>query len=204
MAVNPPGNYRLGSVAQPLSEQEVHLAEDGEVLVRGSTLQKIEIPDRTPFTSDGFYATGDLGRFDEDGYLYLLGRQWEITKTSNGRQVALPALETHFRDAPGIDQFVVFGHGRPHLVALISLVPGCSRDPARLAVLIEKCNALLPRHERLSGGHLLDKALTPLKGELTLNLKMRRSEIEKKYGASSDSLYKKLVETGREDKVIVQ
>lgn len=204
IAVNPPDNYRLGSVGRPLPDQEVRLASDGEVLVRGSTLHQIEIPDRTPLTSEGFYATGDLGRFDEDGYLYLVGRRSEIIKTSNGRKIALPQLEAHFRDAPGIDQVVIFGHGRPHLVALVSLAPGVPHAPDFLSALIAQRNAFLPRHERLSAVHVLSKDLSPLTGELTPNLKLRRAEIEKRHRASIEILYTDLAREPREEKILVR
>ncbi|MBK8872202.1 MAG: AMP-binding protein [Elusimicrobia bacterium] len=123
VAVNPPGRYRIGSVGKPLPGQEVRLAEDGEVLVRGPFLHKSETGDTPKLTPDGWWPTGDLGRMDKEGYIYLTGRRSEIIKTSNGRRIALPALEAHFRDASGIDQIVIVGHGRPRLVAVIGLVP---------------------------------------------------------------------------------
>jgi long-chain acyl-CoA synthetase len=161
----------------------------------------LEVQSLTP---DGFFPTGDLGRFDEAGYLYLVGRRAEIIKTANGRKVALPALEAHFASAPGVDRVVIFGHGRPCLVALVSFVPGESPDSNQLANLIEERNALLPRHERLAGVLVLAKALSPAAGELTANLKLRRGEIEKKHETAIEELFRELSLKRKEGAVLVR
>ncbi|MBK8574425.1 MAG: AMP-binding protein [Elusimicrobia bacterium] len=204
VAVNPPGNYRIGSVGKPFPGQEVHLAEDGEVLVRGPFLHKSETWAPPPLTPAGWWPTGDLGRFDEEGYLYLIGRRSEVIKTSHGRRIALPALEAHFRDTPGIDQVVIVGHGRPRLVAVMGLVPGTSRDGDRLAKLIIEKNAVLPHHERLAAVLILAKGFSPLVGELTPNLKIRRIQVEKRHSVALDSFYADLAESSPTDKVIVR
>lgn len=202
--MNPPGNFQTGSVGKPLPGQEVRLSEDGEVLVRSSTLHAVDGLEVQSLTPDGFFPTGDLGRFDEAGYLYLVGRRAEIIKTANGRKVALPALEAHFASAPGVDRVVIFGHGRPCLVALVSFVPGESPDSNQLANLIEERNALLPRHERLAGVLVLAKALSPAAGELTANLKLRRGEIEKKHETAIEELFRELSLKRKEGAVLVR
>jgi long-chain acyl-CoA synthetase len=204
VAVNPPGDYRIGTVGKPLPGQEVHLAEDGEVLVRGPFLHKSETWDTPKLTPDGWWPTGDLGWLDKEGYLYLTGRRSEIIKTSNGRRIALPALEAHFRGIPGIDQIVIVGHGRPRLVAVIGLVPDAPRDADRLAKLIEVKNAPLPPHERLAAVLVFAKGFSPLVGELTPNLKIRRMEVEKRHTEALEAFYADLAQAGQENKVIVR
>jgi long-chain acyl-CoA synthetase len=189
VAVNSPQNCRPGSVGKPLPGQEVRLAPDGEVLVRGPDLHWVEFPDPNRLTPEGFWATGDLGQFDDEGYLHLVGRRSEVIKTSNGRKIALPQLEAHFRDAPGIDQIVIFGHGRPHVVALVEPLSGAPIDSQGWSALLAKQNELLLPYERLAGALILAKKLSPLTGELTPNLKLRRKEIERKHFQSLEALF---------------
>lgn len=188
VAVNRPGYYRPGSVGKPLPGQEVRIAPDGEVLVRGPDLHSAEFPDPHRLTPEGFWATGDLGKFDEDGYLYLVGRRSEVIKTSNGRKIDLPRLEAHFREADEIDHVVIFGHGRAHLVALIEPA-GVPLGRAEWAARLKERNDLLLPHERLAGVLILANKMTPQSGELTPNLKLRRAEIERKHAPLLDALF---------------
>ncbi|WP_162846156.1 AMP-dependent synthetase/ligase [Seongchinamella sediminis] len=205
VTANGPGDYRLGSVGKPMRLNDVLIAEDGEVLVRGegvfSGYYAENDPDRG-FNSDGFFASGDYGHFDEEGYLFLQGRKNEIIKTSTGRRIALNRIEARLKQVPLIDQVVVIGYARKFLVAVLSL------DSDRLAAMkstgigdkdhqsqgidaatltavlakeIPRACADLAQYEQIAGCIIPSETFTVEGGELTPNLKIRRPAIEAKY-----------------------
>ena len=197
VAANTPDAYRLGSVGRPFSTNSVRVAADGEIVVKGPAMFRGYLGEPLSadvMTPDGYYRTGDLGRFDEDGFLYLTGRSSEIIKTSGGRRVAPAAVEGVYRRAASIDQVVVLGDNRPFLVALIvpSAVSSLSGD--RTAVdLIERdlhtlASSLAP-HEQIRAFALLAAPLSVASGELTTNLKPRRAAIEARYAQEIGRMY---------------
>jgi long-chain acyl-CoA synthetase len=213
VAANRPNAYRFGSVGRPLSPNVVRLAEDGEVLVKGATRFKRYVEDdasvdRSP---SGFYPTGDYGRLDEDGFLYLTGRKGEMIKTSNGRQVAPALVESVYRRSRYFDQIVVLGHNRPHLAALIALnqeavrtalnEAGSDSNSAGFASAtspavrnlvsgeLARLGAAVPRHEQVRAFAILPSPLTVEQGELTTTLKPRRAAIEARHAALIETLY---------------
>ena len=123
----PDGNqFRFGSVGKPQPGVEVKIADDGEVLIKGpnifqgyykneeATAQALE---------DGWLHTGDLGRLDEDGFLYITGRKKDIIITAGGKNITPANLENGLKQNRWISQAVVIGDRRPYLVALITLDP---------------------------------------------------------------------------------
>ncbi|MFJ5881816.1 AMP-dependent synthetase/ligase [Kitasatospora cineracea] len=122
--VNPPLRPRPGTVGQPVPGSAVRIAEDGEVLLSGGQLfdgyYELGAPrPRRPH----WFATGDLGRLDEDGYLTITGRKKEILVTSGGKNVSPGPLEDRLRGHPLIGQALVVGNGRPYVGALLTLDP---------------------------------------------------------------------------------
>jgi len=208
IATNLPGDRRLGSVGKPFSANEIRLAEDGEVLVRGPALfsgyfRDEQIP--LCFTDEGYYKTGDLGRFDEDGFLFLEGRKSELIKTSTGRRIAPARIEAVYGESPYLDRVVVCGNGRKHLVALVNLNIGaiaeilgtelaCTADSApkvRELILKEfewRGEKLAP-YERVKAFAILPEPLSVAEGELTPTLKLRRKQIENRHAMRIDRLY---------------
>ena len=122
---NPPGRIRIGSVGLPLPGVEVRIARDGEILVRGDTVCQgyFEDPQRTSELIDDqrWMHSGDLGRFDADGYLYVTGRKKDLIITSSGKNIAPQALEAKLQAEPLLAQAVVIGDGRSYLTALLGL-----------------------------------------------------------------------------------
>ncbi len=217
IAANRPDTYRFGSVGQVFKANEVKLAEDGEILVRGPGVfagywaaGECSVP---PLTADGFFRTGDLGRFDADRFLWIVGRKGEIFKTSNGRRIAPSKLEAAYKRIPYVDQVVVTGHGRPYPAALLTVnMPllisamraareGLRRRQAqtgevssremteRIATDIEAIGSELAPYERIKRFELLAQPLTLEGGELTPSLKLRREVIERKYRDLIDKIY---------------
>jgi long-chain acyl-CoA synthetase len=208
VASNLPWNLRAGSVGKPFPTNEVRIAEDGEVLVRGPGLFSGYYRDEGSsecFTPDGFYKTGDLGRFDDDGFLFLEGRKAEIIKTATGRRIAPARIEAVYGESPYLDQVVVFGHGRKALVALITLKKNAlagtlGLEPAAVSAAspavrervrreLESRDERLAPYERVREFAILDQPLSVAAGELTPTLKLRRREIGTRYAALLEALY---------------
>ncbi len=221
IAANRLEDYRLGSVGKPLALNEVKIAEDGELLVKGPGLFSgyygSEHP-REGFTPDGFYPTGDFGYFDEGGYLYLRGRKSEIIKTSTGRRLSLVGVESALRQIPFVDHVAVIGSGRKALIAILTLDQerlgdletgaqgsgqGLSpqlRERLTKEILLKEQN--LAPYERISGCILYREPFTVSGGELTPNLKLRRAVIETKHTEEINRLYKELDRIGKPESAI--
>jgi long-chain acyl-CoA synthetase len=194
--LNRPDDYRLGSVGKPLSDNEIRLADDGEVLVRGEGVftgyWKSE--GEGPLRDDGFLATGDLGAWDEDGFLYLTGRKSEVFKTSNGKKVAPAGIEPHLTRVPGVENALVLGAGRKCPVAILTAPSLAGKewnaDDLRSfhKSLTENLRMVDPA-QRPAGVSVAFTSFTVENGELTSNLKLRRREIERRRTAEIDRLY---------------
>lgn len=213
LSTNRPDDFRLGSVGKPLKYNEIRIADDGELLVKGAGVFKGYIEttgDEDGFTSEGFFKTSDFGHFDEQGYLYLTGRKSEVIKTSTGRRISLVRVESALRQSPALDQVVAFGRGRKLLIAVATLDGGWlqkmlkehaaettgseptavpSAVKARVAQEIETAGRSLAGYERIRGCVLLAEPFSVLRGELTPNLKLRRAAIEALYREPLEKLY---------------
>jgi long-chain acyl-CoA synthetase len=215
IAANRPEAWRFGSVGKVFRRNEVRLAEDGEILVRGPGLFDGYVGNETAniFTTDRFYRTGDLGRFDADGFLFVSGRKSEVFKMSTGRRIAPGKIEAVYRKIPYVEQIVVVGQGRqypaallsvnPQLLALalegggVSLAGGASATnlaslPAvksKIKADIEAAGAELGSYEKIRRFDLLPLPLTLDGGELTPSLKLKRDVIECKYRDMIERLY---------------
>ena len=125
--VNTPDHVRIGTVGRPLPGTTIRIAGDGEVLIRGPQVMVgyWHNPEATTsaLTADGWFRSGDLGEFDEDGYLSITGRKKEIIVTAGGKNVAPAVLEDRLRGHWLISQAMVVGDARPYIAALITLDP---------------------------------------------------------------------------------
>ncbi|MFJ6019023.1 AMP-dependent synthetase/ligase [Nocardiopsis alba] len=212
MNVPSPGGFRLGSVGRPLPGIELRTGEDGEVFLRGDSLFEGYLrEDGTidPAVDDeGWFATGDVGRVDEDGFLWITDRKKELIVTSGGKNVSPALVENALKEHPLIGQAFVHGDGRPYPVALLVLDPevtpvwAVSRgvdpgpDPAghpeivaEVERAVEAANARLSRPERVKRHRLLAGEWGPGSGELTPSLKIRRRVVAERYAGEIDALY---------------
>ncbi|MEU7064746.1 AMP-dependent synthetase/ligase [Streptomyces sp. NPDC046161] len=212
--VNSPDGFRLGSVGRPIDGVELKIAEDGEILARGETVFGGYLrPDGSverASDADGWFPTGDIGRLDDDGFLWLTDRKKELIITSNGKNVSPALVENTVKEHPLIGQALVHGDGHSYLVALLVLDPEVApawaaargitaASPAALAehpqVLeevaraVEAANARLNRTERIKRYRLLSEEWGPESGELTPSLKLRRRAVREKYAALIEGLY---------------
>ena len=215
--VNHPDDYKMGTVGPALPgrrgqdrrERRGHAAR-----ARTSWPATTTSPRRPPrrSTSDGWLHTGDKGSLDADGFLTITGRIKDLFKTSGGKYVAPPAIESKFKAiCPYVSQFMVFGSERNFVVALVTLDPDAmagwaeengmagdvvhrrrrSRTPVHEMVgdYVEELNAKLNRWETIKKWEILDHDLTIESGELTPSMKVKRNVVEGNNKSLIDSFY---------------
>jgi long-subunit acyl-CoA synthetase (AMP-forming) len=202
--LNPPGRVRVGTVGPPIPNTEVKLAEDGEVMVRGPQVMKgyRNLPEKTAeaLTGDGWLLTGDIGEFDEQGYLRIVDRKKELIINAAGKNMSPANIEAKLKAASTlIAQAVAIGDNRPYNVALIALDPeslaargATAEDPAiaeEIAQAVEAANARLSRVEQIKRYEVLSGEWLPGGEELTPTMKLKRRPIERKYEAEIEALY---------------
>ena len=213
ITLNGPGAVRIGSVGRVVGGQEVRIADDGEILVRGSNVMKgyyhMERETAEAFDGDWFH-TGDVGEFDADGFLKITDRKKDLIITSSGKNVAPQAIENRLKLIPYFENAVVIGDGRtfvsalivPNIEALAAYARGHKIEFRNSAELITKPEIYdlamceidrrtqdLSPFEKVRRIAFLEKEFSIDGGELTPTLKVRRSMIEKKYKSVIDQLY---------------
>jgi long-chain acyl-CoA synthetase len=213
IAVNTPNAHRVGSVGRPLGNVEVHIAADGEILVRGPsvfhTYWNKPQETRDAFVDDWF-KTGDIGRIDEDRFLYVTDRKKDLLKTSGGKFIAPQPIESSFKHYPWIAEAVVVGDKRkfpavliiPNFTALetyarmeglaFSSRPELIAIPevqARYADIVQSVNSDLAQFERLKKFRLVAEELSPANGTLTASMKIRRRAIEEHFKREIEEMY---------------
>ena len=190
IAFNRPGARKRGTVGRPVASNDIRLGEDGEVLVRGPGLSGGDwsaIDWRPGSSFEGYWPTGDLGSFDEEGYLRLTGRKADAFKTGLGRWVMPADVEAALRAIAQVDHVVVVGVGRPGVAAVVVLSAPIA--DAALISAIEQSSLALPVYQRPLGVIVTSRSFTIEDGELTTNLKLRRKAIETSFQGAIDRLY---------------
>jgi long-chain acyl-CoA synthetase len=215
IAVNTPVDHRVGSVGKPLSNIEVRIAEDGEILVRGPSVfrgywNKPE-ETRTAFV-DGWFKTGDIGRIDEDGFLYVTDRKKDLLKTSGGKFIAPQPIEIALKHNPLVAEAVVIGDKRnfpavlifPNFVALEDRMRQrnlafSSRQELlqlppvreRYAEIVSEVNSDLAQFEKLKEFRLIAEEPSHSNGTMTASLKLKRRAIEDHFRQQIEEIYSK-------------
>jgi len=211
----PREKIRFGTVGAPLPGMEIALADDGEVLVRGGIVMAgyRNQPDKTAETidGDGWLHTGDIGAFDENGYLKMVDRKKELIINAAGKNMSPANIEQHLKSgSPLIGQAIAIGDSRPYNVALIVLDPDASAafaqrhglpDPSAQAMSrepavreevergVEQANSHLSRVEQIKRFTILPTDWAPAGDELTPTMKLKRRPIAEKYAAEIAALY---------------
>ncbi|MGW0667937.1 AMP-dependent synthetase/ligase [Streptomyces sp. NPDC002746] len=214
--VTPPLRPRLGTVGWPLPGTAVRIAPDGEVLLSGGQVFQgywdAARGEAVPALDGGWFATGDLGALDEDGYLTITGRKKDILITSGGKNVTPAPLEDWLRAHPLVSQCMVVGDNRSFITALITLEPdGLSHwrrmrkkegVPVRelihdeelhttLQRAVDEANRLVSRAESIRKFTVLPVDFTEERGHLTPSLKLKRDAITRDFAAEIEELYRK-------------
>jgi long-subunit acyl-CoA synthetase (AMP-forming) len=188
VAVNTTTHNKPGSVGRPLPHVELRFGCDGEIFVKG-TLFKNYLG-TTPATKNGFFATGDIGYLDTDGYLFITGRKKNMFITSFGRNVAPEWVENELALQPSIAQAVVFGEGRPWSTAVI--VPrsaAVGHSEPELDYAIHTVNEQLPDYARIGAWITADEPFSLANDQFTATGRPRRQAIWARYASRIDAIY---------------
>ena len=206
--------YKFGSVGKPMPGVDVKIAADGEILGRGGNIakgyfKKAEAT-REVFLEDGWFATGDIGRFDEDGFLFITDRKKDLIVTAGGMNIAPQNIENLLKGDPFISQVMVHGDRRPYPVALITLNPEelakfareqgiMAGDPSVLARhpkvvervqrTVDQKNSELQSYAKIKKFVILPEDFTVENGALTPTLKVKRKLISERHRPTLDALY---------------
>ncbi|HXW62281.1 MAG TPA: long-chain fatty acid--CoA ligase [Candidatus Acidoferrales bacterium] len=211
---NSPKANKVGTVGRPISGVELRIAEDGEILVKGSCVMQgyYRKPDQTRqvLTPDGWLSTGDMGFLDQDGYLTVTDRKKELIKTAGGKFVAPAPIENRLRTSPYILNAILVGERRKFVSALIvpdfRAIEVAARKAERelstpsqivsdpwvrdlLTGEIERLTRSLAQYEKPKRFALLEQDFSYQNGELTYTLKMKRRVIEQRYQDVIERLY---------------
>src|SRR5918996_633622 len=198
---NPPDRIKIGTVGPVSPGVEIKLADDGEVLIRGPVVTGgyRNQPEKTreALDDEGWLHTGDVGEFDEDGYLRIVDRKKELIINSGGKNMSPANIEAKVKaSSPLIGQAIAIGDARPYNVALITLDPDVAPaypDPAAAQAEVERgvaaANEQLARVEQIKKFKVLPVEWQPGGEELTPTMKLKRKPIHEKYAAEIDELY---------------
>lgn len=190
IALNRPGSCRSGSVGRPLPAHEVRVSEEGEVEVRGPGVMTGYVgEERRPIRPDGFLCTGDLGRFDEDGFLCLLGRKDNVFKTSTGRKISPEAIEARLKEVFPERDLVACGAGKPFPIVVVFGAPPAEESIRSLLSRLSAAQENVASFETVRALIWINSTLSVEAGELTPNLKFKRSVISKNYAPILDSVF---------------
>ncbi len=206
--------HKVGSVGKPIPGTTIKIADDGEVLIKGPIVMKgywqNDAANAEVFTSDNYFRSGDLGKLDDEGYLYITGRKKELIVTAGGKNVAPAVLEDRLRSNPLISQCMVVGDNKPFIAALITLDPdsikpwavankkeGASiaelaKDPTLLAVIqtaVDETNKAVSRAESIRKFTVLPVDFTIAGGQLTAKLSVKRHVVAQQFVREIDELF---------------
>jgi long-chain acyl-CoA synthetase len=210
-------DYKIGTVGKPIPNVEVKIADDGEILIKGDNVfagyWKMEKETKNAFTPDGYLMSGDIGQFDEDGFLSITDRKKDLIITSGGKNIAPQKIEGIFKFDPLFAQFIVVGERKKFLSALVNInleqaerlaaqqnigfsKPEDLLDNKEFLKIIDthiaEKNQQLARYETIKKYRIIRDEFSQEGGELTPSLKMKRNVIYEKYSDLIDEMYEDL------------
>jgi long-chain acyl-CoA synthetase len=212
LTINTQKAYKFGFVGKPIPNVEVKIAEDGEILGRGDNIAKgyYKRDDETAavFLKDGWFATGDIGNFDEDGFLKITDRKKDLIKTSGGKYIAPQEIENKLKSDPFIAQAMIHADRRKFVSVVVTLnsdavrawAKGLEVDGAEalakhpkvrdlIEERIEGVNKTLASYESIKKFIIAPREWTPESGELTPTLKVKRKVVTQIFQKELDALY---------------
>jgi long-chain acyl-CoA synthetase len=209
-AVNLQRHIRVGTVGRPLPGVTIRIADDGEVAIRGDIVfpgyWHNDAATAEAIDPDGWFATGDLGELDDDGYLSITGRKKELIVTAGGKNVAPAALEDRVRAHALVSQCMVIGDQKPFIAALVTLdsdalpaagfggrtIDELRDDPKLLAEIqtaVDEANRAVSKAESIRVLRILPGDFTETNGMLTPSLKVKRTVVSKEYADEIAAIY---------------
>jgi long-chain acyl-CoA synthetase len=210
------GAHRVGSVGKPVPGTSVKIADDGEVLLRGPIVMdgywQNNAANAEVFDGERWFMTGDLGKLDDEGFLYIVGRKKEIIVTAGGKNVAPAVLEDRLRSHPLVSQCMVVGDNQPFIAALVTIDPDALKawvannkkdgasindlinDPDLIAVVqtaVDEANKAVSKAESIRKFTILPVDFTIAGGHLTAKLSVKRHVVAKEFAQEIDALFAK-------------
>jgi long-chain acyl-CoA synthetase len=210
------GAHQVGSVGRPIPGTSVKIADDGEVLLRGPMVMQgywqNDAANSEVFDGDRWFKTGDLGKLDDEGFLYIVGRKKELIVTAGGKNVAPAVLEDRLRAHPLVSQCMVVGDNQPFIAALVTIdqdalkswvannkKEGASmndlvNDPDLIAVIqtaVDDANKAVSKAESIRKFTILPTDFTIAGGHLTAKLSVKRHVVAKEFAKEIDALFAK-------------
>lgn len=199
LTLNRPEAFRFDAVGKTLPSVELKLDDDGEILAKGPNVFSGYFKDpgatAAAFTEDGWFRTGDVGRWTEDGFLQIVDRKKDILVNSGGKNIPPANIEARFVDDPLIERVVVYGDARPYLVAAVWVRPDAAADlppeerQRQVASRVEEINKELARYESIKRHFIAETPLTVEDGLLTSSLKLRRKAVYERLRDRFEALY---------------
>jgi len=208
--------HRVGSVGKPIPGTSIKIADDGEVLIRGAIVMQgywqNDAANAEVFDSQRWFKTGDLGKLDDDGFLYIVGRKKELIVTAGGKNVAPAVLEDRLRAHPLVSQCMVVGDNQPFIAALVTIDPDALKawvvnnkkdgasindlinDPDLIAVVqtaVDDANKAVSKAESIRKFTILPTDFTIAGGHLTAKLSVKRHVVAKEFAKEIDALFAK-------------
>jgi long-chain acyl-CoA synthetase len=205
---------KVGSVGLPIPGTTIKIAEDGEVLIQGPIVMqgywKNDAANAEVFSGDRWFHSGDLGKLDDEGFLYIVGRKKELIVTAGGKNVAPAVLEDRLRAHPLISQCMVVGDNQPFIASLITIdqdalktwvtankkegasLADLTNDPALISVIqsaVDEANKAVSRAESIRKFTILPTDFTIAGGQLTAKLSLKRHVIGKEFAAEIAALF---------------
>ena len=209
-------DYRIGTTGKPIPGQDIKIAADGEILIKGGNVIKgyWKLPNETreAFTPDGYFMSGDIGMFDDEGNLLITDRKKDLIITSGGKNVAPQKIENMFKSDPLFTQFIVIGERKKYLTGLCNINPEEAallatknditfNNPAELLENqkfldivqkhVEERNSHLAKYESIKSIRIVKSDFSQEGGELTPSLKLKRKVVLQKYKSLIDDMYRK-------------
>jgi len=206
--------HKVGSVGRPIPGTTIKIADDGEVLIKGPIVMRgywqNDAANSEVFSDDGYFKSGDLGKLDEEGYLYIVGRKKELIVTSCGKNVAPAVLEDRLRAHPLVSQCIVVGDNQPYISALITIDPEAikgwitankkdgatvadlTNDPDLISVIqtaVDEANKAVSRAESIRKFKILPVDFTIAGGHLTAKLSVKRHVVQKEFASEIAELF---------------
>ena len=206
--------HKVGSVGKPIPGTTIKIADDGEVLIKGPIVMhgywQNDAANAEVFTEDGFFRSGDLGKLDEEGFLYIVGRKKELIVTSGGKNVAPAVLEDRLRAHPLISQCIVVGDNKPYIAALVTIdqdaikgwitankkdgatIAELTHDPDLIAVIqtaVDEANKAVSRAESIRKFTILPVDFTIAGGQLTAKLSVKRHVVAQQFAKEIEALF---------------
>jgi long-chain acyl-CoA synthetase len=210
------GAHRVGSVGKPIPGTSIKIADDGEVLIRGPIVMQgywqNEAANAEVFDGERWFKSGDLGKLDDEGFLYIVGRKKEIIVTAGGKNVAPAVLEDRLRSHPLVSQCMVVGDNQPFIAALVTIDPDALKawvanhkkdgasindlinDPDLIAVVqtaVDEANKAVSKAESIRKFTILPVDFTIAGGHLTAKLSIKRHVVAKEFAQEIEALFTK-------------